>query len=129
MLKPIADALRPADLGDRGAAIWGWYDNGTLTPDRAVLAAEAARLADRLEKCDAILRGDVDTWMKLYLPDSDDEIVIRIDTAATLSLKLASEFRQIIRQLDDQAAAPAQQKEASLADQVAAAREARKARA
>ncbi|MFD6518123.1 hypothetical protein [Rhodococcus sp. NPDC060176] len=129
MLKPIADALRPADLGDRGAAIWGWYDNGTLTPDRAVLAAEAARLADRLEKCDAILRGDVDTWMKLYLPDSDDEIVIRIDTAATLSLKLASEFRQIIRQLDDQAAAPAQQKEASLADQVAAASEARKARA
>lgn len=129
MSKPIADALRPADLGDRGAAIWGWYDNGTLTPDRAVLAAEAARLADRLEKCDAILRGDVDTWMKLYLPDSDDEIVIRIDTAATLSLKLASEFRQIIRQLDDQAAAPAQQKEASLADQVAAAREARKARA
>lgn len=129
MSKPIADALRPADLGDRGAAIWGWYDNGTLTPDRAVLAAEAARLADRLEKCDAILRGAVDTWMKLYLPDSDDEIVIRIDTAATLSLKLASEFRQIIRQLDDQAAAPAQQKEASLADQVAAAREARKARA
>lgn len=129
MAKRLPDALRPADLGDRGAAVWGWYDNGTLTPDRAVLAAEAARLADRMEKCDAILRGDTDTWMKLYLPESDDEIVIRIDSAATLSLKLASEYRQITRQLDDQGAAAAQPKEASLADQVAAAREARKARA
>jgi len=50
-----------------------------------LLLEEACRSADRLERLDEILRGDVDAWMTLRLPrgESDDELVLHIDSALT----------------------------------------------
>ena len=75
----------PEDLDERGAALW--QDMGgswEQEPGARLLLHEACRLADRMEKLDRILRGDVDTWVSIELPrdgSEDEPLRIKVDSA------------------------------------------------
>ncbi|GAB4582612.1 hypothetical protein [Nocardia sp. IFM 10818] len=97
--------LRPENLGDRGAALWA----ALMAPSgqdaaRAVLAGEAARLADRLDHFDRLLSGDPECWMRLRTRDTDTAAVLVVDSAAGEARQTANTLRQLIAQLTDASA-------------------------
>ena len=59
------DLLRPGGLQARGSALWDALTSNSESVERCVLAGEAARLADRLDRLDELLSGDIDTWVRL----------------------------------------------------------------
>jgi hypothetical protein len=69
----------------------------------AVLIEEACRIADRLEKLDLLLRGDVDTWARIeddYTGGgSHKEIVLVFDDALAEARQQANALRQIVTSL------------------------------
>jgi len=94
----IDAALVPADLGERGQALWDALADGA-DPASAVLIAEACRIADRLERLSALLGGEESEWARVQLPRGDDELVLRIDGALTEARQQAQVLRQILGQL------------------------------
>lgn len=70
----------PLGLQDRGATLWSALGQTLGTP-AGELALEACRIADRLDKLDALLRGD--RWVDLIQPDEDDSstYVVVVDKA------------------------------------------------
>ena len=103
---PLAEALKPTGLGDRGAALWRAF-GGDNTSDgaRAVMIAEAARMADQLEQLDAFIRGDVDAWAKVEIPGSGKTLVLKIDGAVSERRQSMTVFRHLIGQLTSVASA------------------------
>lgn len=94
----------------------------SFDPAGLVLVEEACRLADRLEKLDGLLRGDVDEWCRLQIPrgaDEYDELVVVVNQALAEARQQANALRQIVATLTlGKAGAPAVQK-ASILDQLA----------
>lgn len=106
MAKRLPAAMRPSGLGPRGKAVWSRYaptDGGDI--GRALLATEAARLADRLDQLHALISGDVDTWAKVRLPQSESEMTLQIGSAVTEARQSANVLRQIVAKLDGVAVA------------------------
>ncbi|WP_052069851.1 hypothetical protein [Rhodococcoides fascians] len=97
---PLAEALKPSGLAERGEALWRAL-GGDSTNDgaRAVLIAEASRLADVLEGLDRLIGGDVDTWTSISIPDGDKDLVLRIDAAVSERRQTVTVFRHVIAQL------------------------------
>lgn len=75
----------PAGLGPRGRKLWGLLgDEGLLKGPQLMLAEEACRQADRLEKLDRLLRGDVECWARIVQKRGEDhppELVINAAAA------------------------------------------------
>lgn len=118
------DALRPLRLGARGAALWKALTKGKVSVERRVLAGEASRLADRLDRLDELLAGDIDTWMRLTHRLMTEDYELKIDSAASEARQTAAALRQILSQLAE-GAAPAVG--GSIADELDARRAARQA--
>ncbi len=93
--------FRPDSLGVRGAALWDSMEAGA-SDAALVLLGEACRLADRLDKLDAILRGDVDTWMYLAHRTRTEDYELKIDAAASEARQSANVLRQILLQVSKQ---------------------------
>jgi hypothetical protein len=93
----------PADLDDRGAQLWrdmggSWEQD----PGARVLLHEACRLADRMEKLDRVLRGDVDTWLSFELPrdgSEDEPLRLKVDSALGEARLHVTTLRQVLAQL------------------------------
>lgn len=76
---------RPDRLGRRGRALWDLSSaDGPLKPAEQVILEEACRLADRLERLDALLRGEDREWARLA-PASLDGSVVRVVVDGLLS--------------------------------------------
>src|SRR5688572_15344264 len=61
-------------LGRAGAALWLAMNAGALLgPMQRVLLLEACRLTDRLDKLDAVLAGEIHTWLTLELREDDED--------------------------------------------------------
>ena len=120
------DALRPLRLGARGAALWEALTKGkvSVSVERRVLAGEASRLADRLDRLDELLAGDIDTWMRLTHRLMTEDYELKIDSAASEARQTAAALRQILSQLAE-GAAPAVG--GSIADELDGRRAARQA--
>jgi hypothetical protein len=52
------DPLKPANLGDRGTALWSALVKSDASIERKIVAGDACRLADRLDNYDRALRGE-----------------------------------------------------------------------
>lgn len=91
-----------ASFGPRGQAM---YANLTVGRefDAAwqVLIEEACRIADRLERLDALLGGDVDSWARIErkFRGSDRIIELVFDDALAEARQQANTLRQIITSL------------------------------
>lgn len=101
--KRLPAAFKPTGLGPRGLALWKAYaptDGSNLK--RALLVGELCRAADRLDRLDALISGDVETWARVRLPKNESEMVLRIDSPVTEARQLANVVRQMLNQLDDE---------------------------
>ena len=124
--KGLDAALVPSGLGPRGEALWkALMPPNAVDSQRAVLAAEACRMADRLDQLDLLIRGDVDTWCRITEGRSGD-LEVSLNAAATESRQLTNVFRQLMGQLAEQSVRKAG---GSVADELAKARAARESRA
>jgi hypothetical protein len=87
-------------LGPRGERLYGAYSALVDGERGLVLLEEACRIADRLDRLDAVLRGDVDSWCRLVLDVRGGESYeVRIDSALTEARQQASVLRQLIASL------------------------------
>lgn len=83
-------------LAVRGQRLWDAY-SGLVDGQRGlVLLEEACRIADRLDRLDAVLNGDVESWCRLVLNVREDEYELRIDGALTEARQQVAVLRQLI---------------------------------
>lgn len=90
----------PEALSEGGAALWSAVaDVHELDEPQRVQLLEACRAKDRLDRLDAVLRGDVDTWMRL-VPDSSGEAYdLRIGSALVAANNTANGLKQLLASL------------------------------
>ncbi|MDL9938694.1 hypothetical protein QSJ18_18260 [Gordonia sp. ABSL1-1] len=63
------------------------------------LALEAARLADRGDQLDLLVRGDVDTWAVLVHKVQTDSYELKIDSALSEARQNATALRGIVAEV------------------------------
>ncbi len=86
----------PAGLSAGGRALWK-----SITGDHEMDAAqlvqltEACRAKDRLDKLDALLRGEVAVWAEVYINPDGEPVSLRIDAA----LQRANDTANLLKQL------------------------------
>ena len=90
--KPPPDGLRAG-----GRALWvGIAGSFDLMPEQLVQLEEACRAKDRLDKLDALLSGDVDTWAYI---DTEGVSSLRIDAALAQANTTANLMKQLLAAL------------------------------
>lgn len=91
----------PSGLGPGGRSLWkGIADDHELDPVQVAQLTEACRMKDRLDKLDALLRGDVATWAEIELDRrSGDPVSLRIDGVAKLANETANGMKQLLAAL------------------------------
>lgn len=97
-------AKAPTGLGAGGRSLWKSITEAHPDLDAAQLVTllEACRAKDRLDMLDDVLRGDGDTWMKLYVdPRSEDGTIyeLRITQALSQANATANIMKQLIAAL------------------------------
>lgn len=97
--------MRPSGLGPRGSVVWrALAPANSADIGRALLASEAARLADRLDQLHAVISGDSATWALVEVPKAkvDGELALRVDITSAVSeaRQTANVLRQIVAQLN-----------------------------
>ncbi len=91
----------PDGLEERGLAFWDALTARVLPPAALVLAAEACRMADRLERLDAILRSEVTEWARIQIPDRDsDDMALVIDAGLSEARQQAGMLRQLLTSIE-----------------------------
>ena len=117
-------------FGARAQRLWD-----SLTGDRdadaawLVLAEEACRIADRLDRLEALLSGDGREWARIEWESRGDRREIRLvfDDALAEARQQANALRQIVTTLKVGVAGEKKAKELSALDQLAAKRRDRRA--
>lgn len=91
---------RPVGLGPGGRALWrSIVEAHDLDAVQQVQLAEACRAKDRLDKLDALLRGDTDTWAKLVHRLQTEDYELRIDAALAQANATANMMKQLLAAL------------------------------
>lgn len=86
----------PTDLGPGGRAMWDELLPKVETSDGQIILLEACRSKDRLDKLDAILRGDVGEWASVKFDHNDEPVELVIDKAATVAVSTQNMMKQLI---------------------------------
>lgn len=92
----------PAGLSTGGRSLWRNVTAAhTLDATQKVQLVEACRAKDRLDRLDDLLRGDVDTWMKLTVDiNSDGQIYeLRVTQALSQANATANLMKQLLAAL------------------------------
>lgn len=89
----------PEGLDEGGSALWAavLVKHPGLGPVELVQLTEACRLKDRLDRLDALLRGDLDTWASIRERASVTEL--HIDSAASEARQCATVLKQLLAAL------------------------------
>lgn len=100
-----------ATLGGRGAALWRALS--TCRPFNAaelVVLEELCRMADRLDKLDEILSGEVDTWLRLESKHEgrSHTVEVVLDDGLSESRQIAVAFQRLAASLNLPAAKAAE---------------------
>lgn len=89
-----SDNVALLDAG--GSALWASVTEVHELDDvQMVQLLEACRQKDRLDKLDAILRGDIDVWAVITRKDSG-EVVLKIDAIAALANTTSNIMKQLL---------------------------------
>lgn len=86
-------------FGPRGQRLWDAYSADVDGQRGLVLLEEACRTADRLDKLDALLQGDVDVWCRLVHDVRTEDYELKIDSALTEARQQQNVLRQLIGSL------------------------------
>ena len=86
-------------LSEGGARLYAELVGGSSSEAVMTLALEAARIADRLDKLDLVLRGDVDVWVTLVHSARTEDYEIRIDDAAREARQQATVLRSLVSEV------------------------------
>lgn len=90
----------PSGLGAGGRALWkAVTDDHDLDRVQMVQLEEACRAKDRLDKFDAVLRGDVDTWMTLTHRTRTEDYELVVDDALGKANSTANLMKQLLAAL------------------------------
>lgn len=92
----------PRGLGVKGTRLWRELheERGEkFPPAESVLVEEACRMADRLDKLNALLVGDDDAWARVRIPGNSDELVLVVNDAMSEARQQANVLKQIIAAL------------------------------
>lgn len=65
-------------------------------PTRALID-EACRAKDRLDRLHLIVRGDVESWTRVFT--GEGELVLKLDTAVSEVRQLSTVFRQLLAEI------------------------------
>jgi hypothetical protein len=70
-----------------------------LDAAQLVQLEEACRAKDRLDRLDRLLRGDIDTWVRLTHRTNTDDYELKIDAALTQANATANLMKQLLAAL------------------------------
>lgn len=101
---------REAQLGPGGHELWSQMLDAGLGPAHRVLLLEACRIADRLDRLDAMLAGR-EEWVRLQVRESDAAFVVVVDGLLAEARQQASALRGLVGELRQ--ALPTQKKSSS----------------
>jgi hypothetical protein len=89
-----------AHLSARGRALWNALHRD-VRRDAATdaLVLEACRIADRLDRLDAMLRGSEDEWLRFQLPSEDAEIVLTVNPVLAECRQQATALQRLLDKL------------------------------
>lgn len=79
----------------RGARLWAAYCERADGEAALALLEELCRTADRLDRLDALLSGDVEMWASLELREGREVYELQIDSALSEARQQANAFRQL----------------------------------
>lgn len=91
--------MREPDLRAGGLELWrGVTEAHELDVAQRMQLLEACRAKDRLDQLDAILRGDINTWVTVYTTDAGQDLVVdkaldKANTTANLMKQLLAALR------------------------------------
>ncbi len=86
-------------LGPRGSRLWEAYSRLVDGQKGLVLLEEACRIADRLDRLDALLVGDTDVWFRLVHNARTEDYEIKVDGALVEARQQAAVLRQLLSSL------------------------------
>lgn len=88
------------DAVTRGRRLWQDMSGDSLSGGRRVLLEEACRIADRLDRLDALLAGSAEDWMSLVeTKGNPDRQEIVIDRPLAEARQQATALKQLIAEL------------------------------
>lgn len=89
----------PKGLGPGGRALWaGIADDYELMPEQLVQLEEACRAKDRLDRLDAVLRGDESTWLSISAPEVGPMVLV-VSKALSEANATANLMKQLLAAL------------------------------
>lgn len=90
----------PGGLGIGGRALWrAIVDKHELDAAQLVQLTEACRSKDRLDKLDALLRGEVEEWVKLTHDLRTESYILVVDGALSQANSTANLMKQLLAAL------------------------------
>lgn len=94
-------AKKASGLATRGRRLWVALHDKVDGERGLVLLEEACRIADRLDKLDALLKGDADVWCRLVVDINGDGSVyeLRVSSALIEARQQANTLRQLVASL------------------------------
>ena len=98
--EPFVPMPPPDGLRSGGVSLWrGVAGSFELMPEQLVQLEEACRAKDRLDRLDALLSGDVDTWAHVDLDPDGRPVSLRIDAALAQANTTANLMKQLLAAL------------------------------
>lgn len=96
----MAALVQPDGLSERGAAMFVQLQGDwKLEAADRVLLEEACRIADRLERLDRVLVGDLDAWLSFDAGDGDKPVVVVVNSVLGEARQQANTLRLMLAQL------------------------------
>ncbi len=90
----------PPGLAAKGRRLWRELcEANEFGPEERVLLEEACRIADRLDRLDALISGDEDAWLRFRVNDDGTQVKVVIDSALSEARQQANVLKQIIAAL------------------------------
>ena len=98
--EPFVPMPPPDGLRSGGVSLWrGVAGSFELMPEQLVQLEEACRAKDRLDRLDALLSGDVDTWAHVDFDPDGRPVSLRIDAALAQANTTANLMKQLLAAL------------------------------
>lgn len=86
------------ERGPRGQRLWDELAGDGLPPLQRVLLDEACRMADRLDRLDALLEGRAESWLSVTVSD-DGDLRLVIDGLLAETRQQATALRGLVAEL------------------------------